>query len=46
MLQWWMEEAKKFEIPELKAFAAKLFQHIETAGSGDGDALQPGTARG
>ena len=29
MLQRWMEEAKESEIPELKAFAAKLFQDIE-----------------
>jgi hypothetical protein len=46
MLQRWMEEAKEFEIPELKAFVAQLFQDIEAVGSGDGDALQPGTDRG
>lgn len=29
VLQQWMKEAKESEIPELKAFAAKLFQDIE-----------------
>jgi transposase len=29
MLQQWMEEAKDSEIPELKAFAAKLLQDME-----------------
>jgi hypothetical protein len=29
MLQQWMEEAKESEIPELKAFAAKLLQDLE-----------------
>jgi transposase len=29
VLQRWTEEAKESEIPELKAFAAKLFQDIE-----------------
>jgi len=29
VLQRWMEEAKESEIPELKAFAAKLFQDIQ-----------------
>ncbi len=29
MLRRWVEEAKESEIPELKAFAAKLFQDIE-----------------
>lgn len=29
LLQRWMEDAKESEIPELKAFAAKLFQDLE-----------------
>jgi transposase len=29
MLRQWMEDAKKSEIPELKAFAAELFQDMD-----------------
>ncbi len=29
LLQQWMEEAKESETPELKAFAAKLFQDMD-----------------
>jgi hypothetical protein len=29
LVQQWIEDAKKFEIPELKAFAVKLFQDVE-----------------
>ncbi len=45
-LQQWMEAAKVSEIPELKAFVAKLLQDLEAVLAAMVWAAQPGTDRG